>query len=189
MPSEDLVSVNLQKLKHQQATSTSKSPSHLIISEARMLQIFEKINQACSNRQLDKLTKIFTLVEPYSFTDTQRSLFKFDLFSLDTRVIEKLETFLNASTTPQSLTDATLTLTPASSTSTSSTSPLSSVSSTVKSNKSVVSPLDTASHAPNSAAKKSSLSIASSSSVSKSSFSNLNKAANDSKVAIATNAK
>jgi hypothetical protein len=64
-----------------------------------MLQLSNKIKEACLNKQIDKLTQIFSLVKPYSYTDTQNSLLKFDLFSLEASAIEKLEYFLNATTT------------------------------------------------------------------------------------------
>ena len=75
--------------------SAGNTNNSIIVNESRMLQISEKIKHACLNKQLDKVTRIFSLVKPYSFTDTQNSLLKFDLFSLDSSVIEQLENFLN----------------------------------------------------------------------------------------------
>ena len=59
-----------------------------------MILLFEKINTVCLDKQVDLLRRILSLVQPYSFTDKQNRLFKFDLFSLDANVIEKLEDIL-----------------------------------------------------------------------------------------------
>ena len=60
----------------------------------RLIRIFQKINTARINKQFEVLNQIYLLVSPYATTDTQKRLFQFDLFSLETNVIEKLEDLL-----------------------------------------------------------------------------------------------
>lgn len=62
------------------------------ISKDRMLKIFERINQIFSSKQYDLLAKICTIVMPFGFTDSRA--FRFDLFALETNVVEKLESLL-----------------------------------------------------------------------------------------------
>jgi len=64
------------------------------LSNERMLRIFDKINYVCASKQIDILAKVYQLVAPLSFIDSTNNLFKFDLFSLELNVIEKLEDLL-----------------------------------------------------------------------------------------------
>jgi hypothetical protein len=72
--------------------------------EPRMLRLYEQIAVACATRQVETLTRLYGLVRPYAFTDQQA--FKFDLFDLDSSVLDKLEEVLvlqqHASTTASS---------------------------------------------------------------------------------------
>lgn len=59
-----------------------------------MLRLYERIGEALQRKQLDVLAPLCHLVKPFSRTEGQ--LFQFDLFELDARVIERLETLLDA---------------------------------------------------------------------------------------------
>lgn len=61
-----------------------------------MLRLYDRIGEAHRCKQLDLLVNIYQLVKPFSFTDGQ--LFKFDLFALDAKVIERLEKLLSIDT-------------------------------------------------------------------------------------------
>lgn len=59
----------------------------------RILKLFERINAvSISHKQYDLLAKICQIVMPFGFTDARA--FKFDLFSLELSVIERLEELL-----------------------------------------------------------------------------------------------
>ena len=82
------------KPPNQRQTQTNKENSEgaYKLSKERVLSIFEKINLISTSRQFDMLAKICKLVSPFGFLDTQA--FKFDLFALETSVIEQLEEIL-----------------------------------------------------------------------------------------------
>jgi transcription initiation factor IIF auxiliary subunit len=91
---EDKSNSTISKKQSTNENGPLKSKNSNPISNERMILLFEKINTVCLNKQIDLLSRILSLVQPYSFTDAQNRLFKFDLFSLDTNVIEKLEDIL-----------------------------------------------------------------------------------------------
>ncbi len=75
-------------------SNNRKSTTTAKLSPERMLKLFEQINIVCSKKQINLLAEIYNLVKPLSFIDSTNNLFKFDLFSLEPNVIEKLEDLL-----------------------------------------------------------------------------------------------
>lgn len=57
-----------------------------------MLRLYDRIAEAHRSRQLELLVHIYQLVKPFSYTE--QHLLKFDLFALDSNIIERLETLL-----------------------------------------------------------------------------------------------
>jgi hypothetical protein len=63
----------------------------------RMLNLNEQISQACTRREITLVEQVCNLVGPFSFIDNK--LLKFDLFSLETSVIENLERLFTTTNT------------------------------------------------------------------------------------------
>ena len=104
-------------------------------SEERVLNLYERIRMAHTNKQIELLGIIYRLVAPFGSTDNQNRLFQFDLFSLNNELLDKLEHALsstlsstmhqkNASSSTPTPTASTTTTTTLSSTSSSSSTSL-----------------------------------------------------------------